>query len=45
MHSQVGCLRIGSLNTSQSDGMTEKSKVVFPGVEEYISFFLIFLSK
>lgn len=33
---QVGCIRIRSLNTSQSDQMIEKNKATFLRMEEYI---------
>jgi hypothetical protein len=44
----VGCIRIRSLNTSQSDEVIDRNKVTFPRMEEYIfccCCFQIFLSK
>jgi len=40
MDFQVGCIRIRSLNTSQSDEMVERNKATFPRMEEYIFIFI-----
>lgn len=46
MHFQVGCIRIRSLNTSQSDEMVERNKATFPRMEECIFiFYFYFLSE
>lgn len=42
MHFQVGCIRIRSLNTSQSDEMVERNRATFPRMEEYIFIFYYF---
>lgn len=44
-HFQVGCIRIRSLNTSQSDEMVERNKATFPRMEEYLLFifYLLFI--
>lgn len=43
MHFQVSCIRIRSLNTSQSDEMVERNKATFPRMEEYIFIFVFFI--
>lgn len=43
MHFQVGCIRIRSLNTPQSDEMVERNKATFLRMEEYLYLFIIFL--
>lgn len=42
MHFQVGCIRIRSLNTSQSDEMVERNRATFPRMEEYIFIFYFY---